>query len=100
MVPFVLIGGLLIVHKIRRFDLVGAFFLTALGTIFVTNVLKGSSPLAILQEALLYSPLFFFAAIMITEPLTTPPTKMLRIYYGAIVGFLFAPQVHLGSFFT
>jgi ferredoxin-NADP reductase len=37
---------------------------------------------------------------MFTEPLTTPPTKNLQIIYGAIVGFLFCPQVHLGPLYT
>jgi ferredoxin-NADP reductase len=36
---------------------------------------------------------------MITEPLTTPPTRGLRILYGAIVGFLFAPAVHIGTLY-
>jgi ferredoxin-NADP reductase len=46
---------------------------------------------------LLDSPWLFFAFVILTEPLTTPPTHMLRIAYGALVGFLFAPQFHIGS---
>lgn len=46
------------------------------------------------------TPLIFFAVIMLTEPLTTPPTKILRIIYGALTGFLIAPQMHFGSVFT
>jgi ferredoxin-NADP reductase len=46
------------------------------------------------------TPLIFFAAIMLTEPLTTPPTKTLRMLYGALVGFLIAPQMHFGNVFT
>lgn len=90
MLPAVALGGFLIVRKIRRWDLVLAFLAVALLTIGPgrwVNLLKDS-------------PLIFFASIMITEPLTTPPTRMLRIAYGALVGFLFAPQVHLGSFYT
>jgi ferredoxin-NADP reductase len=37
---------------------------------------------------------------MLTEPLTTPPTKQLQIVYGVIVGILFAPQFHIGTFYT
>lgn len=36
---------------------------------------------------------------MLTEPLTSPPTKLLQGIYGAIVGVLFAPQVHLASLY-
>lgn len=100
MLPFVAIGGFLIVRKIRRWDLVLSFLGTALTVIFVSTLLKGSNPLNITWRSLTDTPLLFFAAIMITEPLTTPPTKTLRIIYGAIVGFLFAPDVHLGSIFT
>src|SRR5258708_25269630 len=44
----------------------------------------------------LYSPLVFFAGVILTEPLTTPPTRNLQIVYGAMVGFLFSPAVHFG----
>lgn len=89
MLPIVAVGGFLIIRKIRRWDLVLAFLITALVVIGPARILK----------TLTDSPLIFFAAIMISEPLTTPPTKILRIIYGAIVGFLFAPQVHIGSIY-
>ena len=37
---------------------------------------------------------------MITEPLTTPPTRARRIAYGALVGVLFAPAIHLGPIYS
>jgi ferredoxin-NADP reductase len=49
---------------------------------------------------LVASPLFFFASIMLTEPLTAPPTQGLRMGYGALVGLLFVPQVHLGALYS
>jgi glycine betaine catabolism B len=100
MLPFVLVGGALVVRKIRRGDLVLSFLGTALVTISLANLLNGSTILTGFQEAILYSPLLFFAFVMITEPRTTPPTYRLRIYYGALVGFLFAPLFHIGSFYT
>src|SRR5205823_48321 len=45
------------------------------------------------------SPLFFFAFAMLTEPLTAPTTRLPRIAFAAIVGFLFAPNIHVGSFY-
>jgi ferredoxin-NADP reductase len=36
---------------------------------------------------------------MLVEPLTTPPTKKLQMIYGFLVGFLFVPQIHVGSFY-
>ena len=100
MLPFVLIGGILVVRKIRRSDLVNSFLLTALATILAFSLLGGQDFFGALQRVVLYSPLFFFAFIILTEPLTTPPTQRLRIAYGALVGVLFTPQFHLGGLYT
>lgn len=100
LLPFVLIGGFLIVRKIRRTDLVVSFIATALISIAVFGLLHGQSLTALSRIALFDSPLFFFAFVMLTEPLTTPPTRLLQIVYGALVGFLFAPQVHIASLYT
>jgi ferredoxin-NADP reductase/Na+-translocating ferredoxin:NAD+ oxidoreductase RnfD subunit len=100
MLPFVLVGGLLIVRKIRRFDLVLSFLASALATILLASLINGSNLFASIQRVVLYSPLLFFAFVLLTEPLTTPPTRKLRIIYGALTGFLFTPFIHIGSFFT
>ncbi|MGC9599022.1 MAG: RnfABCDGE type electron transport complex subunit D [Minisyncoccia bacterium] len=95
---FVLIGGFLIVRKIRRFDLVFSFLLVGLATTVLTNTT--SDPVTTLQKIFLHTPIFFFASVMLTEPLTTPPTRTGRIAYGALVGLLFAPAIHLGSVYS
>jgi len=63
-------------------------------------LIKGTDPMLSLSRTVFDSALFFFAFIMLTEPLTTPPSRPLRIAYGAIVGFLFSPIVHIGSFYS
>ena len=98
MLPAVLIGGLLVIRKVRRFDAAIAFTAGALLTIFLLTVGKGNAILT-LQRSLLSSPLIFFAAVMLTEPLTMPPERNSRIIYGFLVGWMFAPQTHLGSFY-
>lgn len=100
MLPAVLIGGLLIVRKTKRTDLVFSFLFVALVTILGLSMLRGSNLVPVAKQTLLGSPLLFFAFIMLTEPLTTPPTNFLQTLYGGLVGFLFAPQIHLGSFYT
>ncbi len=95
--PFVLSGGLLIVRKVQRFDLVGSFALVSLGTIIATAA-SGNYVTPVMQT-LLRSSFLFFAFVMLTEPLTTPPDRTLRVAYGALVGFLFAPNTHIGSFY-
>ncbi len=90
MLPFVTVGGLLIVRKLRRFNLVLSFLASALVTIISLSLLKGSSLIPVLESTILYSPILFFAFIMLTEPLTTPPSKNLQIVYGALTGILFS----------
>jgi len=90
----------LIVRKIRRFDLVVSFLVAALATILVLSILNHTLIIATLQQTLLYSPLLFFAFVILTEPLTTPPARRSQIYYGLLVGVLFAPQFHIGSLYT
>ncbi len=101
MFPFVMLGGLLIVRKIRRADLVISYTVVALVTIFIVTLTRGSNiPVAIIKN-LTESYFFFFAFVMLTEPLTTPPTRKLRIIYGALVGFLSFTNLHIASvYFT
>ncbi len=98
--PVVVIGGLLMVRKVRRFKMVFSFLGAALVTIIVFTILKGGDGLAVIPQAMLHTPLLFFAFVMLTEPFTTPPTQGWRIWYGVLVGFLFSPQIHLGQFYT
>ena len=100
MTPFVLVGGFLITRKIRRFDLVISFSIVAILTILISMTTTPASIFTDLWRIISSTPLFFFATIMLTEPLTTPPTKWLRILYGAIVGFLFSPAIHIGAVYS
>jgi len=86
MVIPVLIGGLLIVKKVKRFSLILSFLITYLIIISGQSVFSANS----LQflPSLLESPVFFFAMIMLTEPQTTPPKKSLQMLYGGLVGVI------------
>jgi ferredoxin-NADP reductase len=99
MLPFALLG-LLIIRKIRRYDLIFYFFLAALITIGLFTILGGGDLFTAFKATVVASSIFFFAFVMLTEPLTTPPTKKLQAFYGAFVGILFAPQFHIGTFYT
>ena len=100
MLPFVIIGGLLMVRKLRRFDLVMSFLSSALLLTLLAAPFTGTSLSKALNGLFVYSPYFFFAFVMLTEPLTTPSTHRLRMLYGALVGLLFTPVFHVGSFYT
>jgi ferredoxin-NADP reductase/Na+-translocating ferredoxin:NAD+ oxidoreductase RnfD subunit len=99
MLPFVFAGGLLVVRKIHRADLVLAYIVSAVISSLAFTSLSVASMLQALETILIHTPLFFFAFVMITEPLTTPPRRYGRIVYGALVGFLSAPWVHIGSLY-
>ena len=99
MLPFVLVGGLLIIRKTRRFEMVFSFVFTSLLTTLVITILNRGDLGLVLQQTVLYSPLVFFGAVILTEPLTTPPTRALQLIYGTLVGFLISPQFHIGSFY-
>lgn len=94
LLPFVLLGGFLIVRKIQREGMIIVFFLAAAASVILTTSGSGD-PLSSLWKTALHSPIFFFAFVMLTEPLTTPPTKSTRLFYGILVGALFAPNINL-----
>lgn len=100
MFPFVAVGGLLIVRKIKREDLVFYFLLTTLAVTTLIAILHGSNITLTLSKVIINSSLAFFAFVMLTEPLTTPPTKVLQAVYGALTGLLFVPQIHLFGLFS
>jgi len=99
MVPFVLSGGLMLVRKIKRFDMVISFFCVSLAATTAFALIGEKDILNSLTMAVFYSPMLFFALVMLTEPMTSPPTKAMRVIYGALVGFLFTPDVHIGSIY-
>jgi glycine betaine catabolism B len=96
LLPFVLIGGLLVVRKLQRFDMIGSYVLANLALALVTSA--GDITEAWTQS-LLYSPLLFAGFAMLTEPLTAPQAGGARVAYGAIVGALCAPNLHVGELY-
>jgi ferredoxin-NADP reductase len=97
LLPIVLIGGLLVVRKVQRFALLGTYLLADLIATFMTTTpdMYGEA----LTQGVLYSPLLFAGFAMLTEPLTAPTAKLQSIAYGAIVGFLSNPSIHVGEFY-
>ncbi len=100
MLPFALLGGFLITRKIQRSDLVLSFIATMILVIAGSAVMNGSDVFSNVWRIMSATPLFFFATVMLTEPLTTPPTRSLRIIYGILTGFLFSPMMHIGSIYS
>lgn len=100
MMPFVLIGGILLVRRIRRGAMVTSFFAAALAGTVLSAFMRHVSVTSALHQTIFDSALLFLAFVMLTEPLTSPSTRKHQIWYGILTGLLFPPQVHLGSFYS
>lgn len=92
----VVILGLLIARKVRRFDVFLAFVIAAVIALMIDSYFSKLPMVDVLKTAILSGPLVFFGAIMLTEPFTLPSTRALRFVYGAFVGVLYGTTVHLG----
>ncbi len=99
MFPFVLVFGLLIVRKTKRYDVVFSFLIFAIITMSV-GVFGKMDALFFIKQVILQSPLVFFATFMLTEPITMPPNWKTRIVYGFFTGLIYAPFIHIGSIYT
>jgi ferredoxin-NADP reductase/Na+-translocating ferredoxin:NAD+ oxidoreductase RnfD subunit len=99
MLPFTLGLGLLVVRKIRRFQMVTTFVIVALITLVIVGLSNGQAPLEAWRLAIVSGPLIFFATIMLTEPATMPPRFNHQLLYATIIGVLFGAQLHIGSYF-
>jgi glycine betaine catabolism B len=100
MLPVVLLGGLLVVRKVRQEEMAGSFLAAALVTVSAVSYFQGNAVPREVQQLLVASPLFFFASIMLTEPLTAPPTRGLKRAYAVLTGVLIAPQIHAGHLYS
>src|SRR6266540_3734725 len=100
MLPFVAILGFLVVRKIRRSQLFFVFFGVTIVTIALYNLKYGITVQESLVQSIASWPLVFFGSIMLTEPMTTPPTKRLQMIYGGLVGLLFGSRFHIGPVFS
>jgi ferredoxin-NADP reductase len=100
MLPLVVIGGFMMIRKIQRWDLILSFLAMVLGmSLWSVFSRGGTNYFSTIQNLFVLTPIAFFAFAMLSEPLTTPPTRWLQIAYGAFTGFLFMPSAHILSFY-
>lgn len=104
MLPLVLIGGLLLMRKIRREKMVFIFIIVYLGAILSAAALNTQSISGVVNALTISTTrtaMFFLAFVMLTEPMTAPATENLQLIYATIVALLDAtPQLKLGIIFT
>lgn len=81
LLPFLIIGGFFIASKIKRLELVASFLAVYFLGVLITQQFTLS--------ALTNPSIWFFALVMIIEPLTSPSTKKLQIFFGALIAFIY-----------
>ena len=94
MIPFVLIVGFLIVRKIKKFAMFLSF---ALAWLLSLSFFGNTIFISLISFQFALGPTLFFATIMLTEPITTPPTRKLQMVYGALAGFLLNVNFGVGN---
>ncbi len=100
MLPYVLIGGILLVHKMRRGRMVLIFFASTLLATALYAMLAKNDVYVALKETITTSAMFFLGFVMLTEPLTTPPTAKKQTLYAILTGVLFPPQFRILSLYS
>ncbi|HWY62324.1 MAG TPA: hypothetical protein VNW15_10535 [Rhizomicrobium sp.] len=96
--PLILAGGLLIMAKMNAAEMLTGFAAAALLTVAMTS--PTGNPVKSMSDIALHSMFFFFAFVLLTEPRTAPLGRVNRLVYGVAVGILFAPQIHVGAWYS
>jgi glycine betaine catabolism B len=100
LLPFTALLGLLVVRKVRQFQVAIVFGMVAGLVMLAVGKHHGYESSYIVKQALTSWPLVFFGSIMLTEPATMPPVRNWRLVYGALAGVLFASQLRVGPVAT
>ena len=100
LLPVILLGGALMVSRLRYFEMVGTFAVVVLGlSIAHGNTSSMDGIYQSFSNMGIHSMLAFFGLVMLTEPRTAPLGRWRQMVYGALVGVLFSPFTHVGTYY-
>lgn len=100
LLPVILLGGALILARLRYYEMLAAFAVVVLGIAASQGNLASPAGVArSLSMMGIHSMFGFFAFVMLTEPRTAPLGRWRQIAYGALVGLLFSPFTHVGRYY-
>lgn len=89
----VIIAAFLILYRTQRLTF-GIVFIVLAAALAVTVAATGGQPIgAAVSQALLQSPIIFFAGFMLSEPLTLPPRRWQQLLEAVVVAVLFAVPI-------
>ncbi len=97
---FVLVAGAVLVWRIRKAAMAALFVAAVCAVMIPMLVTSGMAPSAAVATPFLSTAAVFFAAFMLTEPLTLAPRRWQQLAIAAVVGVLFALPYHVGPVFS
>ncbi len=86
MLPLIIAGGLLVLRKIARLNLVIGFLVAS--SLSMLLLQSNKIKLVELSTYLVNPATLFFTFVMLTEPITSPANKKLRTYFGVFTGIM------------
>ncbi|HQV17290.1 MAG TPA: oxidoreductase [Gordonia sp. (in: high G+C Gram-positive bacteria)] len=89
LVPMLVIGALLVI-VLRIWELVGVFLAASVITLLIAGQFTAVPDAGMWLKS---TPVLFLGTIMLPEPLTSPPTRITTLIYGALVGVLLHSQL-------
>ena len=95
MLPAVVIGGLLIVRKVRQEEMVGFFLAAALLTVVGVSCCKAFNLARELQQLVIWSRPALLRRDHAYRAAHLAADARLQALYAALTGFLFIPQIHV-----
>ena len=100
LLPVIILGGALILTRLRYYEMLAAFALVVLGlSLTHGNTSSMASVSRTLSMMGIHSMFCFFGFVMLTEPRTAPLGRWRQIVYGSTVGVLFSPFTHIGTYY-
>jgi Na+-transporting NADH:ubiquinone oxidoreductase subunit NqrB len=100
LLPVIVLGGALILTRLRYYGMLASFAAVVLGLSAAHGNLSSIAGVAhALSMMGIHSMFCFFGLVMLTEPRTAPLGRWRQIAYGAFVGLLFSPFTHVGSYY-
>ncbi|MDO9395120.1 MAG: oxidoreductase [Herbiconiux sp.] len=102
LLPFVVVGGLLVLYRTRKLAL-GLVFTVLSFAIITSRLMMPGVDMAFadaLWLAVASFPVLFFAAFMLSEPLTLPPRRWQQLLVAVVVAVLFSIPFQIGTVFS
>jgi Na+-transporting NADH:ubiquinone oxidoreductase subunit NqrB len=100
LLPIILLGGALILARLRYYEMLAAYAAVVLGISLahgnLSSLAGGAHALSMIG---IHSMFGFFGFVMLTEPRTAPLGRWRQIVYGGLVGLLFSPFTHIGTYY-